>query len=313
MDVEKKQLLNKIYNKFDELFISEIRKMIEEVDEYKNNDYVKEILILYKSSLQSLLLALKIYDNHDLVNATCILRSSFENLLCALAMSVDEETLAQYKYRDSNVYKEALKIKYRKIQQKNPKYKPPKIKKNDYKLNPRNVRETVIDHHSILLPGFFDVQIDNPKEDLNEFYRYLCSLVHPSIVKTCVYKMQENYIELKNVEILFKVNIYYLGLMILSSHKYLFKKNINVQFDLLSLTILLSFSQVEEIKNMKKVFNKYSDYLYFNVNQHCISKQKEKIKELEKNIKSIKNNEELKDVMISKFKEIIAFYNILEI
>lgn len=313
MDSEKKEILIRVYRLFDEIFISEIEESIQKIDSYGSEKFPDETIILFKNSFQSLLVALEMYNRDDLINSICILRSSLENLLCSLAISVDEETLRQYRYRDWDVYKDVLQKKNDIEKRKNPKYKPIKININDYKMKPNNIRKTIIDNHSKVLPNFFDEKFDKPEKDLKEFYSYLSSLVHPSIVKTCTYKMQENITELSNVKILFKVNIYYLAMMLISAYSYITGEEVTIQLELISLTTLLSFSLVEEIKDIKKVARKYRDYLYFNVNQHCIEKQKEAIKELEKEIKEFQNDERLNEVIISLFQKIFKFYNISKI
>ena len=186
-----------------------------QIDKYllllKNNKKIpKESFIFLESAKNSINNCLSLIKNDEYIDSLCLLRSAFEAIMFSIAIYFDEKTYNMYKHYDRDIYTSVLKKKYKKEKQKNPKFKMPDLEKERKEfLKPYNIRKIVADNYKSMFSELF-IDCKDVKEvldELNSFYKYLCDFTHPSIVKTYVYKIQNDKENLNNIRTIFRLNI----------------------------------------------------------------------------------------------------------
>lgn len=284
----------KLYNLYDSILEDQIQKYkILVLNDSKNNIH-KECKIFLELACNSLQNSLNLLENNDFVDALALLRCSYESILFSIGLYFDEKLYMVYKHHDNNIYQQALKEKYRKLREKNPKFKEPKKKdKNQNYLKPKNIRKIVSNNYKIVFRTFFNY-CKNSKdvyEELSKFYQYLCDFTHPTTCKIYVYKIQNEKECLRNINIIFKVNIYYCKILLLLSMNFFSKQdNIDKFIDLYGINILLLIAQVDDVSNLKQILKKYEEYLYIDIIKSYLKPNQAKINELQKEIKQINCN-----------------------
>lgn len=254
---------------------------------------------------------------NEYIDSLCLLRSSFEAIMFSIAIYFDEKTYDMYKHYDKNIYVKVLKEKYKKIQRKNPKFKIPDLEKERKEfLKPYNIRKIVADNYKSLFSELF-IDCKDEKEvldELNNFYKYLCDFTHPSIVKTYVYKIQNDEENLNNIRTVFRLNINCCKMLLLLTLNY-FSNNDNMSdiYDLYAIVFLLDINLIDNVDNLKSLLKKYDEYLYLDITRKYFNNNKNKIKEMQSEIKALNETENLNEKLVGVMKDIIIKFDALNL
>lgn len=276
-----------------------------------NDEKLKEVLIFFESAFSSIIVARDLHERSDFINSFSLLRSSFESMICGLAIYSDKETYEHFKYVNFSSYKIALEKKYEREKKKNPKYSVPNINKKSYLMTPEKLRETVSKNHQNLFFELFDNKDSNEvKSELDKFYWFLCDFVHPTLIKSYLYKIQ-NENEIDNIKHIMRINIFFCSLLLLLGVASILKeKNTNVYFDLYSLLFLFNFYAVNKTDTTKKILDKYKKYLYFELNSDYIKNRTNELSKLKDEFEDLKKTDIDKEQMNIKLKNIFIEFEI---
>lgn len=305
----------KISNFFNEIFNNQILKYL---DLAKNvNNVPKESIIFLESANNSIKNSINLINNNEYVDSLCLLRSSFEAIMFSLAIFFDSKTYDVYKHYNSNFYRKALMEKYKKQQEKNPKFKIPDIDKNKKDLlKPEIMRNIVANHYQEIYAELFNECNDTKevKSELGEFYKYLCNFTHPSIVKTYTFKIQNDRENLNSIRAVFKLNINYCKILLLLALNF-FTSNDDMSdiYDLYAILFMTDLNLVTDVDNLKKLLKKYDEYLYLNIMRKYFKRNDKKIKEIQKEIKEINETENLNEKLVGVMKDIVIKFDAVEL
>lgn len=305
----------KISNFFNEIFNNQILKYL---DLAKNVSNVpKESIIFLESANNSIKNSINLINNDEYVDSLCLLRSSFEAIMFSLAIFFDSKTYDVYKHYNSNFYRKALMEKYKKQQEKDPKFKIPDIDKNKKDLlKPEIMRNIVANHYQEIYAELFNECNDTEevKSELGEFYKYLCNFTHPSIVKTYTFKIQNDSENLNSIRAVFKLNINYCKILLLLALNF-FTSNDDMSdiYDLYAIIFMTDLNLVTDVDNLKKLLKKYDEYLYLNITRKYFKRNNKKIKEIQKEIKEINETENLKEKLVGVMKDIVIKFDSVEL
>lgn len=296
----------KLYELFDEILEKHVLEYKDLMNNLSDKEIPKESIIFLDSAYSSIMNSVNLLNENNFVDSLCLLRSVFEAIMFSLAIYFDEETYEVYKNFNSDNYRKYLELKYKKIKQKNPKFRPPvdTNKRTDY-LKPQRIRSIVVKNYELVF-GDFSNEIENIETELNDFYQYLCNFTHPSISKTYFYKMQNDEECLNNIKTIFKLNIYYCKMLLLLSMNFFTTKNDKETFlEFYGILFLLSLSQIDDIKNFKNVLKKYEEYLYIDLTRMYFNSKKDKLRKLEKEFKEIISEEGTGEILTRVFLGVI--------
>lgn len=305
----------KISEYFNEIFDNQIIKYL---DLAKNvNNVPKESIIFLESANNSIKNSINLINNDEYVDSLCLLRSSFEAIMFSLAIFFDSKTYDVYKHYNSNFYRKALMEKYKKQQEKDPKFKIPDIDKNKKDLlKPEIMRNIVANHYQEIYAELFNECNDTEevKSELGEFYKYLCNFTHPSIVKTYTFKIQNDSENLNSIRAVFKLNINYCKILLLLALNF-FTSNDDMSdiYDLYAILFMTDLNLVTDVDNLKKLLKKYDEYLYLNITRKYFKRNNKKIKEIQKEIKEINETENLKEKLVGVMKDIVIKFAAVEL
>ena len=305
----------KISNFFNEIFNNQILKYL---DLAKNvNNVPKESIIFLESANNSIKNSINLINNDEYVDSLCLLRSSFEAIMFSLAIFFDSKTYDVYKHYNSNFYRKALMEKYKKRQEKDPKFKIPDIDKNKKDLlKPEIMRNIVANHYQEIYAELFNECNDTEevKSELGEFYKYLCNFTHLSIVKTYTFKIQNDSENLNSIRAVFKLNINYCKILLLLALNF-FTSNDDMSdiYDLYAIIFMTDLNLVTDVDNLKKLLKKYDEYLYLNITRKYFKRNNKKIKEIQKEIKEINETENLKEKLVGVMKDIVIKFDAVEL
>lgn len=262
-----------------------------------------ETKIFLSYANRSIKISMDMLEKNDFVNSLCLLRSSFESILFALAIKLDNEIYTVYKFRNSSIYKKALEKKYKKLNIENSNYKRYYDKKKDW-LRPSYIREIVSKNYELIFKEIYENKDDTEKE-FKDFYQYLCDYTHPSLSKTFIYMFQKNEIDIDDMKQFYLLNIYYCQLLLIYSLLYLNGIDNEYYMDLCSIMMLLSINSVGDIENIKSKIKKYSDYLYLDIAKDKFKKNDKELKKFEEELKQFKSIENSQKLLNSRIIEVI--------
>lgn len=305
----------KIYNLYNKIFDNQINRYLELSQ--KNTQIPQESLIFLESAKKSINNCLSLIENDEYIDSLCLLRSSFEAIMFSIAIYFDEKTYDMYKHYDRDIYTSVLKTKYKKEKQKNPKFKIPDLEKERKEfLKPYNIRKIVADNYKSLFEELF-IDCKDEKEvldELNNFYKYLCDFTHPSIVKTYVYKIQNDEENLNNIRTVFRLNINCCKMLLLLTLNY-FSNNDDMSniYDLYAIVFLLDINLIDNVNNLKFLLKKYDEYLYLNITCKYFNNNKNKIKKMQSEINELDETDNLNEKLVGVMKDIIIKFDALEL
>ena len=305
----------KLYNIYSTIFDNQINNYL--VLSKKNMEISKETFLFLESAKNSINNCLSLIENDEYIDSLCLLRSSFETIMFSIAIYFDKKTYDMYKHYDGNIYVNRLKEKYKIIQQKNSKIKKPDFEKERKEfLKPYNIRKIVANNYKNFFSELF-IDCKDEKEvldELNKFYRYLCDFTHPSIVKTYVYKIQNDNEDLNNIRAIFRLNINYCKMMLLLTLNY-FSNNDDMSdiYDLYAIVFVLDINLIDNIDNLKCLLNKYDEYLYLDITRRYFNNNKNKIKEMQSEIKELNETDNFNEKIVGVMKDIIDKFGALKL
>lgn len=305
----------KVSNLFNEIFNNQIVKYLELAREL--NNVPRESIIFLESANNSIKNSIELIKNDEYVDSLCLLRSSFEAIMFSLAIFFDKKTYDVYKCYNSNIYRKVMMEKYKKIQKKNPKFKIPDVdkKKRDL-LKPEIMRDIVANHYKEIYDEiFYDCKdIDEVKEELRNFYKYLCNFTHPSIVKTYTFKIQQNTDNLNSIRAVFKTNINYCKILLLLALNFLTLKNdMGDIYNLYAVLFLTDINLITDADNLKSLLKKYDEYLYLNITKKYFKRNNKKLKKIQDDIKSINNANDINEKMVGVLKDIVIKFDAIDL
>lgn len=305
----------KLYNIYNSIFDNQINKYLELS---KMNDKIpRESFIFLESAKKSINNCLSLIENDEYIDSLCLLRSSFEAIMFSTAIYFDKKTYNMYKCYDKDIYTKVLKEKYKKEKQKNPNFKMLDLEKERKEfLKPYNIRKIVANNYKCLFNELF-IDCKDEKDvlgELNDFYKYLCDFTHPSIVKTYVFKIQNDEENLNNIRTVFKLNINYCKILLILALNY-FSNNDDMSdiYDLYAIIFLLDINLIDNVDNLKSLLKKYDEYLYLNITRKYFNNNKNKIKELQAEIKELDEIENLNKKLVGVMKDIIVKFDALKL
>lgn len=305
----------KLYNLYNKIFDNQINRYLELSQ--KNTQIPQESLIFLESAKKSINNCLSLIENDEYIDSLCLLRSSFEAIMFSIAIYFDEKTYDMYKHYNRDIYIRVLKTKYKKEKQKNPKFKIPDLEKERKEfLKPYNIRKIVADNYKSLFGELF-IDCKDEKEvldELNNFYKYLCDFTHPSIVKTYVYKIQNDEENLNNIRTVFRLNINCCKMLLLLTLNY-FSNNDDMSniYDLYAIVFLLDINLIDNVDNLKFLLKKYDEYLYLDITRKYFNNNKNKIKKMQSEIKELDETDNLNEKLVGVMKDIIIKFDALEL
>lgn len=305
----------KLYNLYNEIYDNQINRYLELSQ--KNIQIPQESFIFLESAKNSINNCLLLIEKNEYIDSLCLLRSSFEAIMFSIAIYFDKKTYDMYKHYDRDIYTKVLKTKYKKEKQKNPKFKIPDLEKERKEfLKPYNIRKIVADNYKSLFSELF-IDCKDEKEvldELNKFYKYLCDFTHPSIVKTYVYKIQNDKEILNNIRTVFRLNINCCKMLLLLTLNY-FSNNDDMSdiYDLYTIVILLDINLIDNIDNLKSLLKKYEEYLYLDITRKYFNNNKNKIKEMQLKIKELNETKNLNHKLVGVMEDIIVKFDALKL
>lgn len=305
----------KLYNLYNKIFDNQINRYLELSQ--KNTQIPQESLIFLESAKTSINNCLSLIENDEYIDSLCLLRSSFEAIMFSIAIYFDEKTYDMYKHYNRDIYTRVLKIKYKKEKQKKPKFKIPDLEKERKEfLKPYNIRKIVADNYKCLFGELF-IDCKDEREvldELNNFYKYLCDYTHPSIVKTYVYKIQNDEENLNNIRTVFRLNINCCKMLLLLTLNY-FSNNDDMSniYDLYAIVFLLDINLIDNVDNLKFLLKKYDEYLYLDITHKYFNNNKNKIKKMQSEIKELDETDNLNEKLVGVMKDIIIKFDALEL
>lgn len=309
---EKKLKLYKFYNN---IFDNQINKYL--ALSKNNKEISKESIIFLESAKNSINNCLSLIKKDEYIDSLCLLRSSFEAIMFSIAIYFDKKAYEMYKHYDRNIYVKVLKDKYKKMQSKNPKIKIPDLEKEkrDF-LKPNNIRKIVADNYKILFSELF-IDCKDEKEvltELNSFYKYLCDFTHPSIVKTYVFKIQNDKENLNNIRTVFSLNINFCKILLLLTLNYFSNQDdMSDIHDLYAIVFLLDINLIDNVDKLKYLLKKYDEYLYLDITRKYFENNKNKIKKLQLEIKELNEKGDFNENLVVVMKNIIVKFDALKL
>lgn len=106
-----------------------------------------------------------------------------------------------------------------------------------------------------------------------------------------MFKIQNDEESLNNIRTIFRLNINFCKMLLLLALNY-YSNNDDMSdiYDLYAIVFLLDINLIDNIDNVKCLFKKYDEYLYLNITRRYFSNNKNKIKELQTEIKQLNKN-----------------------
>ena len=268
--VELKELARKkCKNKFVIVMRKHINKFAKELE--SNKEFKRpETINLLNQTRRTLKNVHKFINSREVVDATSLLRSAFENLIMGMMI-----------YKSENTYKEFIDLS---IDDNTRKYTKPQKVRNDFR---KVIRE---------LDGDFFAEISNRdlKKILDEFYDKMCLFTHSTILVNAMVELEKD--DILDLYILnLKWNAYFVELLLYLCLKRIFdykKSPIDVSYILIGWCILISDIPQEQATPEK--LEKLNKLLYADYNKEYLEKNRRDIdsliEEAKKLQESIQNN-----------------------
>lgn len=299
--------LNKFFN---QIFDNQIMKYL---DSSKNIENVpRESIIFLEAANKSINNSIDLINKDEYVDSLCLLRSGFEAILFSLAIYFDEETYNVYKHYNSDFYRKLTKNKNnssnKKIQEID--------KKNKDLLSPGIIRSKVAEHYKEVYSELFYSceNVGEVKEELREFYAYLCNFTHPSIVKAYTFKLQNDNENLVNIRTVFKLNINYCKLLLLLALNYFTTRDdMSDIYDLYAILFLTDVNLITDVDKFNELLKKYDEYLYLNITRDYFKRNDKKIKTIQKEIKEISEIKNLNEIFPKIMNDVVEKFDATEL
>lgn len=217
----------------------------------ENNNFKRvETINLLCQTKKTLKKVYKSIDNKDVVDASCLLRSAFENLVMGMMISESEAT-----------YKEFIDLS---IDDTTRNFTKPQKLRN-------NFRKVLLKLDGDLFVGMSNRNI---KEMLDEFYDKMCLFTHSTILVNAMVELEkDNDLDLYAISI--KMNAYFVEALLYLCLKYLnkYKKDpIDITYVMVGWFVLISDIPKEQATPEK--IEKLNRLLYSDYNKEYIKKNK---------------------------------------
>ncbi len=217
----------------------------------ENNNFKRvETINLLCQTKKTLKNVYKSIDNKDVVDASCLLRSAFENLVMGMMISESEAT-----------YKEFIDLS---IDDTTRNFTKPQKLRN-------NFRKVLLKLDGDLFVGMSNRNI---KEMLDEFYDKMCLFTHSTILVNAMVELEkDNDLDLYAISI--KMNAYFVEALLYLCLKYLnkYKKDpIDITYVMVGWFVLISDIPKEQATPEK--IEKLNRLLYSDYNKEYIKKNK---------------------------------------
>lgn len=267
--VELKELARKkCKNKFVKVMRKNINLFLKELENDKSFKR-KETINLLNQTRKTLKNVHKLIKSRDIVDATSLLRSAFENLIMGMMINESEDT-----------YKEFINLS---IDDRTRNYTKPQKLRNSF----RKVLKK--------LDGDFFVEFSNRnlKDILDDFYNVMCLFTHSSLVVNAMVEIEKDD-DLDIYLLNLKWNAYFIEFLLYLCLKKLCnyeKDPIDITYIILGWYILLSDVPKEQITSEKvEKLNKilYADYNkeYFDKNKETVDYLTEEARKLQEDIQN---------------------------
>lgn len=237
-------------------FVSVMRKYINEfLKQLDNNKIIerKETINLLTQTRNTLKNVYKFINSKDIVDANCLLRSAFENLIMGMMINESE-----------NTYKEFINLS---IDDTTRKYTKPQKLRNDFRKVLRKLDGDF----------FIDMNNRNLKDMLDESYDKMCLFTHSTILVNAMVEIEkDNDLDLYIIGL--KQNAYFIEILLYLCLKYLCnyaKDPIDITYVLLGWFVIISDVPKEQITLEK--MEKLNKLLYADYNKDYLNKNKDNV------------------------------------
>ena len=237
-------------------FVSVMRKYINKfLKELDNNEIIerKETINLLTQTRNTLKNVYKFINSKDIVDANCLLRSAFENLIMGMMINESE-----------NTYKEFINLS---IDDTTRKYTKPQKLRNDFRKVLRKLDGDF----------FIDMNNRNLKDMLDESYDKMCLFTHSTILVNAMVEIEkDNDLDLYIIGL--KQNAYLIEILLYLCLKYLCnyaKDPIDITYVLLGWFVIISDVPKEQITPEK--MEKLNKLLYADYNKDYLNKNKDNV------------------------------------
>ena len=251
-------------------FVTIMRKYIKRfINELENNNCFKrtETINLLNQTNKTLKNVYKSIKNKDVVDASCLLRSAFENLIMGIMIFESEDT-----------YKEFINLS---IDENTRDYTKPQKLRNNFRKVLRKLDGDL----------FTDMSNKNLKDMLDEFYDKMCLFTHSTILVNAMVELEkDNDLDLYAISI--KMNTYFVEAVLYLCLKKLcdYKRNpIDITYVVMGWLALISDipkeqATPEKIEKLNKLL--YADYNkeYLKKNQKNVDYLTEEARKLQEDI-----------------------------
>ena len=178
-------------------------------------------------------------------------------------------------------------------------------------MTPTRLREVVSKNHNRL---FYDIFDDKDymlvKSELDNFYWFLCDFVHPTLIKSYIFRIQNEH-DVDNIKHIMKINLFICSFILLVGVLSINgMPNIDDVTDLFILLYLFNLSLVNRTDELKRILNKYKKYLYFDFNSEYIKNKSKELDEVKTFFEKLKNISVDKDNVCKKIINIFKKYEI---
>ncbi len=237
-------------------FVTIMRKYIKRfINELENNNCFKrtETINLLNQTNKTLKNVYKSIKNKDMVDASCLLRSAFENLIMGMMIFESEDT-----------YKEFLNLS---IDENTRDYTKPQKLRNNFRKVLRKLDGDL----------FTDMSNKNLKDMLDEFYDKMCLFTHSTILVNAMVELEkDNDLDLYAISI--KMNTYFVEAVLYLCLKKLcdYKRNpIDITYVVMGWFVLISDIPKEQATPEK--IEKLNKLLYADYNKEYLKKNQKNV------------------------------------
>ena len=250
-------------------FVSVMRKYINKfLKQLDNNEIIKrkETINLLTQTRNTLKNVYKFINSKDIVDANCLLRSAFENLIMGMMINESE-----------NTYKEFINLS---IDDTTRKYTKPQKLRNGFRKVLRKLDGDF----------FIDMNNRNLKDMLDESYDKMCLFTHSTILVNAMVEIEkDNDLDLYIIGL--KQSAYFIEILLYLCLKYLCnydKDPIDITYVLLGWFVIISDVPKEQITPEK--MEKINKLLYADYNKDYLNKNKDNVDFLTNELKKLQED-----------------------